>query len=166
MSTSDDELMQRLEQIYAKGSATPVDHAAAFVAEELERIGADAGFVATISTDGRAIDVARVTRFSENPVRLGFPVDAPYPIAEVLRGGGALFIASNEQLRCNHPGLTRVDEDDHACATVPLRDDAGEIVGALNLGFEDPREFPDVERAAIQELAERCARVLRAADVP
>lgn len=165
MGVIDDDLLQRLEQIYACGPATAADHAAAFIAAELERVGADAGFIATISEDGRAIEVARVTRRSKHPVRLGFPINAPYPVADVLRRGSALFIASNAQLRCDHPGLTRAKEDDHACATLPLRDDEGRLLGALNLGFEDAHEFSDEERGLIQELAERCARVLREASI-
>lgn len=160
MLARDEELFDQLEQIYARGPATRADAAAAFVAAELERIGADAGFVATVSADGRAIDVARVTQWSEHPVRLGFPINAPYPLAEVIRRGVPLFIASNEQLRCDHPGLLRVEAADHACATLPLLDEEGRLLGALNLGFEDPHEFSEEERRTIHDLADRCARVL------
>lgn len=166
MGVRDNDLLQRLEQIYAHGPATAADRAAAFIGAELERVGADAGFVATISEDGRAIEVARVTPWSKNPVRLGFPINAPYPLADVLRRGKSLFIASNDQLRCDHPGLTRVEEEDHACATLPLRDEEGRLLGALNLAFEDAHEFSDGERSVIRELAERCARVLREAGIP
>lgn len=141
----------------------PVDVAALAAQGELENVGADAAFVAVASKDGSAIEVARVTRYSGRPVRLAFPADAPYPLAEVIRRGSPLFIASNEQLRCEHPGLVRVDDDDHACATLPLRGDEGELLGALNLGFEDPHEFTDAERELIATLAVRCARVLREA---
>lgn len=156
----DRDLLARLEQIAALTESSAADRAALAIAAELGRLGADAAFVATLSANGRTVDVSRVTPFSEHPARLAFPVEAPYPLAEVMRRGDALFIASNEQLNCDHPGLIRIQDVDHACATIPLRDTNGALLGALNLGFEDPHEFSDAERAEIQLLAERCARVL------
>jgi GAF domain-containing protein len=140
--------------------ASPGDRAALAIGTELERVGADAAFVATLSSDGRTVNVARVTPFSEHPARLAFPAESPYPLAEVIRRGDALYIGSNEQLNCDHPGLIRIQDVDHACATIPLRGADGGLLGALNLGFEDPHEFSDAERAEIELLAERCARVL------
>lgn len=155
--------MERLEQIAALTEASAGDRAALAIAAELVRVGADAAFVATLSASGRTVDVSRVTPFSEHPARLAFPVDAPYPLAEVMRRGDSLFIASNEQLSCDHPGLVRIQDVDHACATIPLRDANGGLLGALNLAWEEPREFSDAEREELQLLAERCARVLEEA---
>lgn len=155
--------MDQLEEIDGLTEASAGDRAALAIATELARVGADAGFVATLSANGRIVDVSRVTRFSEHPARLAFPVEAPYPLAEVMRRGAAIFIASNEQLSCDHPGLVRIQDVDHACATIPLRDAGGRLLGALNLGFEEPHEFSEAERAEIELLAERCARVLEEA---
>ncbi|MEO5575350.1 MAG: GAF domain-containing protein [Gaiellaceae bacterium] len=157
---ADDELLEVLERIYSRADKSPADHAVLAVKEELVRLGADAAFVAVPSPDGNAVEVARVTRYSEHPVRLAFSINAPYPLAEVLRRGDALFIASNEHLRCDHPGLLRLDDEDHACATLPLRGSDGALLGALNLGFGDPHEFDSEERAAIEQLAQKCAAVL------
>lgn len=155
--------MDQLEQIGGLTEASAGDRAALAIAAELERVGADAAFVATLSANGRIVDVSRVTQFSEHPARLAFPVEAPYPLAEVMRRGDSLFIASNEQLNCDYPGLIRIQHVDHACATIPLRDAGGRLLGALNLGFEEPHEFSEAERAEIELLAERCARVLEEA---
>ncbi len=156
--------MERLEQIAALTESTAGDVAALAIAAQLERVGADAAFVATLAANGRTVEVSRVTPFSEHPARLAFSIDAPYPLAEVIRRGDPLFVASNEQLSCDHPGLIRIEEVDHACATLPLRDARGNLLGALNLGFEDPHEFSDAERAQIQLVAELCARALEAAN--
>lgn len=156
----DEELIETLERIYARSAPLPVDLAALAAQQELEAVGADAAFVAVRAENGTAIEVARVTRYSTHPIRLAFALDAPYPLAEVLRRGNEIFVASNEQLACDHPGLVRVNEEDHACATIPLRGEGGELLGALNLGFEDPHEFTDEERQAIGRLAQRCAAVL------
>ena len=159
---NDSELLQRLEGIYASaGMLTPTDRAALAVVAELGSVNADAAFVATLSEDGARIEVARVTPASEAPVRLAFPVNAPYPLAEVLRRQTALFIESNERLACDHPGLVRVEAADHACATVPLRGIGGRLLGAMNLGFATPHAFGEVERAAIEAVAEKCAAALQ-----
>jgi GAF domain-containing protein len=138
-------------------SLTPGDAAALVAAAELASIGADAAFVATLSEDGTRVEVSRVTPDSEGPVYLAFPAAAPYPLAEVFRRQTDLFIESNEQLACDHPGLVRLEEADHACATIPLRGGEGLLLGALNLGFEQPHAFDDAERDAIQALATRCS---------
>jgi GAF domain-containing protein len=157
------DVLDRLGAIYAPiAGSGPVDAAARFVAQGLELVGADAGFVATVAADGQTLEVIRVTPASDNLVRLAFPLGSPYPIAEAIRGRRAMFIASNEQLRCDHPGLVRVESDDHACATLPLFDERGDLLGAINVGFEDPHEFSDEERRVIEFLAERCATILGA----
>ena len=156
------DLLHRLEGIYAATKTlSATDRAALVVAAELVSVRADAAFVATLSEDRARIEVSRVTQHSEAPVRLAFPINAPYPLAEVLRRDTALFIESNEQLSCDHPGLVRVDAADHACATIPLRDAEGRLLGAMSLGFATPHAFGEAERAAIQALAVLCAAALK-----
>lgn len=135
----------------------------AIVADCLDALGADAGFVGTIAADGRTLDVARVTPFAQKPVRLSFPLDAPYPLAETVRTKRPLFIADNEQLRCEHPGLVRVKSEDHACATLPLLSEDGELLGAVNFGFEEPHSFDDEELELIGLIGQRCAEAMTTA---
>ena len=132
------------------------------VAQCLDALDADAGFVATVSSDGSTLQVARVTPFSDQPVHLEFPLDAPYPLAEVVRTRRPLFIPSNEDL-CDHPGLVRVMSEDHACATLPLLDGDGELLGALNLGFDEPHDFTDAELELIDTLGRHCADAMAVA---
>jgi hypothetical protein len=159
-SDEERELMARLETMYALVDAGALDAAAAVLAGRLSALGADAGFVATVSSDGRTIEVARVTPFSSAPVRLAFPVDAPYPLAAAIRRNEALFISSNDTLACDHPGLVRVRGEDHACATVPLRDLDGTVLGSANVSFEEPREFSDSDRTEIESLFAACAAAM------
>ena len=157
-------VLDRLGAIYAPISGLqPLDAAALLVARDLDVLGADTGFVATVAGDGQTLEVVRVTPASEHLVRLAFPLSSPYPLAEAIRVRRTLFVASNEQLACDHPGLVRVKSEDHACATMPLFDEQGALVGALNLGFEDPHEFGEAERRVIEFLADRCAAVLASA---
>jgi hypothetical protein len=157
MTDEDHDLMARLESVYAAGSApSKLDAAAGVLASRLDGLGADAGFVATVTADGRTIEVARVTPFSGTPVRLAFPADAPYPLAAAIRRNERLFISSNEALECDHPGLIRIRGEDHACATFPLHGSEGSVIGSANVSFEDPREFSDRDRVAIEALFAAC----------
>jgi GAF domain-containing protein len=141
---------------------SPADAAAVCLAERLADLGADAGYVGVPAANRQTVEVARVTPFSSTPVRLAFPFDAPYPLVETLRTGQPLFIGSNEELVCAHPGLMRVVADDHACATVPLVDADGAVLGALNISFEDPHPFSESERERIAEAARSCAEAIAA----
>jgi GAF domain-containing protein len=138
----------------------PEKLATAIVAASLPAIAADAGFVAVLADDGQTVNVLRVTPFSETPIRLTFPLDAPYPLAETIRIRQPLFIESNEQLACDHPGLVRIADEDHACATIPLVDDGGEILGALNLAFDEPHKFSDKELELIDVLGRECRQAM------
>jgi GAF domain-containing protein len=155
------DLMTRLEAVYASGApVAALDSAAGVLGARLGELGADAGFVAAPSADGRTVEVARVTPFSEQPVRLAFPVDAPYPLAAAIRRDEELYITSNETLACDHPGLVRVRGEDHACATVPLHGSDGSVIGSANISFEDPREFTAADRTAFAALFAACAAEL------
>ena len=133
--------------------------ATSIVAHCLDPLGADAGFVATVARDPDCLDVRRVTPCSQEPARLSFPRAAPYPIAHAMRTGNRLVIAGNAEL-CDHPGLVRVKSEDHACATMPLFDDDGELLGAINLGYDEPRPFTEAELDAIEALARHCAEAM------
>lgn len=135
------------------GSRSDGDAIAQLVASYLPIVGADAAFLGLLSHDRRLIEVMRVTRYSSRPARMTFPVDAPYPLAAAIREAKQIFIGSNGELACEHPGLVRVVADDHACATVPVVGENGRVIGALNLAFEDPRTFSDGERELIAEVA-------------
>lgn len=145
------------------GAERPVDAAARTLAPRLGAIGADAGFVGVVASDGRTVEAARVTRDSDRPVPLEFPLDAPYPLAAAIRMQLALWIPDNETLQCEHPGIVRMIGHDHACATLPLSGEGGEALGAMNVTFEDPHEFTEEERAGVLQAAEACAAALQGA---
>jgi GAF domain-containing protein len=145
--------------VSAAETTRAAEAAAECLATELRAIGADAGYVGVVDVAGRRIDVARVTPFCETPVQLEIALDSRYPIAEAVRTGAEIVIASNDDLLCRHPGLVRVDAYDHACATLPLRR-GGEIVGAVNVGFEDPHDLSDDELARVRAAAARCEQAL------
>ena len=136
--TETERALVRLGEIYAASGKdlAPAEHAAVRLRSTLTGMGADAGFVATLNGDGQTVDVVRVTPTSENFVRLAFPLSAPYPLAATLRHRQPLFIGSNLQMDCEHPGLVRMKAEDHACATLSLTVPVDVLVGAVNVTFE------------------------------
>lgn len=141
-------------------SRMPADIAATIVADSLSALGADAGFIATAAPDGRTLEIARVTPYARHPVRFDLPLEAPYPIAQAIRTGEPLVIENNEQLACDNPGLVRIRAEDHSCATLPLRDESGELLGAINLGFDEPRRFTPEQLGLIDLVARTCAQAM------
>ena len=141
-----------------------VEVALPLVFESLAALGAESGYVATVDPSGEKIDVARVTEHSRRPVNLSFDLDAPYPLAETIRTRAPLLIPSNHQLECEHPGLVRVKPEDHACATLPLFDGHGELLGAINIAFDEPKPFSDAELELIDITATHCAEAMTAAE--
>ena len=138
----------------------PGDVAATMVADSLTAVGADAGFVATLDAELDTIEIARVTPYARHPVRFTLGLDAPYPLAETIRTREPLFIENNEHLACNNPGLIRIRTEDHSCATIPLVDEEGSLLGALNLGFDEPRTFTARDRELIDLLVQHCSEAM------
>jgi GAF domain-containing protein len=138
----------------------PADVAATMIADSLSALRADAGFVATVDPVSDALEIARVTPYARHPVRFMLPLDAPYPLAQAIRSREPLFIENNEQLQCDNPGLIRIRSEDHSCATIPLLDESGELLGALNLGFDEPRAFSARDYELIDLLARACSEAM------
>ncbi|MGN6333618.1 MAG: putative bifunctional diguanylate cyclase/phosphodiesterase [Motilibacteraceae bacterium] len=122
----------------------------------MDAFDADTGFVALSPRPGASLQVLHVARLSAPPEPLEVPPEAPYPLAAAVRTGRSLFIASNEELRCAHPGMVRLRGEDHACASIPMRVD-DEVQGALNLSWDEPRPFDEDERALLEALGVQCA---------
>ena len=157
-----EETLERLAEIYgtSDGDRIPSEWAAACLRIALTSLNADAGFVATLTADGRTVEAIRVTPASESFVRLAFPATSPYPLAATLRHRQTLFIGSNLELACDHPGLARLNTEDHGCATVALTDADGLLLGAINVVFEERHEFTSEARASIERVAAECSAIL------
>lgn len=159
------ELLERLERggRALNRALTPTQVLIAVLREGLEVLGADTGYLAVLDDDGGTLQVRRINPSNDAVEHLGeVPADAMLPIAEAARTGALMFIGSNEDLRCSHPGLTRLLADDHACATLPLATD-GNVRAVLNIGFDKPRSFDERDRELFSLLADRAAVALERA---
>ena len=89
-----------------------------------------------------------------------FPLDAPVPLAEVARGGEAMFLHSTEELR-RYPdwGAAMIRAGANAAAIVPVWAN-GELRGVLALTWGAPRTFDEDERAFVITLGIMCAQAI------
>ena len=163
-----EQTLERLAEIYgtSDGDRIPSVWAAACLRIALTSLNADAGFVATLTADGRTVEAIRVTPASDSFVRLAFPVTSPYPLAATFRHRQSLFIGSNLELACDHPGLARLNTEDHGCATVALTDADGLLLGAINVAFDEPHEFTADDRTTIERVAAECSAILAQPQTP
>ncbi len=157
-------LLQQLGDATSRMSAasTPDEIAYVMLTSGLRALGADAGFLAVYDSDRELLRVSRFAGYDSIPVQqLEVPLSANLPIAHSIRMRTPLFVGSNEELMCDHAGLERLDPDDHACATVPLMvsEDLPPL-GAINVRFDSPREFTQVDRKLLTMLGERCAQAM------
>jgi GAF domain-containing protein len=79
-------------------------------------------------------------------------------VRQIQPGAACLVCAS-----CAFGTRCRQGSDDHACATQQLFDEEGQVIGALNIGFDDPREFSEQELQLLGTLARERAAAMTAA---
>jgi signal transduction histidine kinase len=90
------------------------------------------------------------------------PLDAPMPVADVVRTGRPCYCETQHAIIVQFPAMAAIAErlGLHALAVLPVRH-LGEIHGAVAFGFSSPRTFAPGEMAALRALGARYARALR-----
>jgi PAS domain S-box-containing protein len=90
------------------------------------------------------------------------PVDAPIPVAAVVRLGEPLWLETQEQLVASFPELPRFAPYAArmgALAALPLK--VGEcVLGAVTFGFDAARAFSPEKRELMTAIAQQCAQAL------
>jgi serine phosphatase RsbU (regulator of sigma subunit) len=84
--------------------------------------------------------------------------DAPVPVADAIRFRESVWIRSKEDRDARYPHLASL-RDSEASVSLPLVV-GDEVLGALFVGFETPREFDQHERFFIRTLAHLSALAL------
>ncbi|WP_235462935.1 SpoIIE family protein phosphatase [Frankia sp. BMG5.23] len=102
-----------------------------------------------------------LARWSE--VALG----AVHPVAEVMRGGRALFLVDRDELLARWPVPEVADvaaaAGEHAWAMLPLAVGGGAPFGVVTFGFRQAREFTAADQASLIAIADACAQALERA---
>jgi GAF domain-containing protein len=153
----DERLLRRLAAELAR-LHTSEEVAAYILGAVVQVLGGNTGSLCLLTGDGNLQIVAEEGYSAAvTAVWTTFPVDAPLPASEAVRTGTAVFLTSPEDRDSRYPVFKeRPVVDDNAYAIEPLVAD-GRVLGALVVGFTDPRQFADEEKVLLANVSAACA---------
>lgn len=133
------------------------------VEQGVRALDARAGLLSVLNEEGTDLVVVRDLGFSRDAVHdwLHLPLSISNPMTDAVRTGDPAFFDSKDALLERYPHLidAYAIPDDEARAIIPLI--LGErVLGLLVFAFPHRREFPDDDRAFLQNLAQQCAQAL------
>ncbi len=128
----------------------------------VQLLGGNTGSLCLLTDDGEELEIVAEHGYSleVTAVWTRFRVDAPLPASEAVRTGKAVFLTSPEDRDTRYPIF--IDQpvvQDAAYAIEPLIT-GGRTLGALVIGFQQPREFGTEDRILLSLTAARCADAL------
>jgi PAS domain S-box-containing protein len=141
---------------------TPIDVVSVVVERGMAVLGARASLVALITRDGREFEIVRTSGYSPSTIEKWsrFPVDGPYPLADVVRAGEPLFLSDQTDWASKYPNLvSEITDSFQASVSLPLSA-RQRVFGAMHFSFVEPRQFTDSDHAFLTELSRQCALAL------
>ena len=145
---------------------TAADVAAIIVDKGIAVLGAYAGAMVLLTSDGTRLERVRAIGYPQDMLDRWqhIPIDAPLPLSEAVRERAPVLVGDDRTLTARYPHLVTERErtGTKALAAVPLLVD-GRPLGAIGLSFRAEQEFSPDERAFMQGLAAKCALALERA---
>jgi GAF domain-containing protein len=141
---------------------TPAEVVSVVVERGMIVLGAHAGLVALITRDGQELEIVRTSGYAAEAMgKWGrFPVTGPYPLSDVVRGGGAIYLGGRSDWAVKYPSLVDdVVDTFQASVSLPLAA-RQRVFGAMHFSFTEQREFTDSDQSFLDELARQCALAL------
>ena len=162
MSSRDhDDVLRRLSSELARLHSWE-DVAAYVIGAAVQLLGGNTGSLCLLTADKRELEIVAEHGYSleVTAVWTKFRVDGPLPASEAVRTAAPVFITSPEDRDTRYPIFTEHPVvQDAAYAIEPLVVD-GRMLGALVIGFENPRHFDDEDQSMLAAAAARCAQAL------
>jgi signal transduction histidine kinase/DNA-binding response OmpR family regulator len=123
-------------------------------------VGAQICSLALVRGDG--MELVEATGVPRETMALwrSFSPAGPLPIPHAIRQGTPIFLETQEDMLSRFPTLPDLAPmlaSMHAAAVLPMRAPSKDVIGALGLGFQEPRAFDAESRAFLQALAQQCA---------
>jgi len=144
---------------------TPNDVATAAVREGVAAVGADAGVFVLIDPEGTTLQTIEPHGYAANAVEpwRRIPLSTQVPIAEAVRTGEIVIVASSDERDRRYPGMTAKSSTAYAASiSVPLVAE-GRSFGALGLSFREPITVRPEDREVLIAVARQCAQAVRRA---
>ena len=156
--------MSRLQTVTAalSGALTPPQVAQIVTTQVLGASGAHASALALLDPSGARIDIVGAVGFPDSVGHL--PARAPALLCDAIAKREPYFVATRRTQDARLPSLATLDAGTghKSAAVVPLLD-GGRAVGALVLGFREPRAFAQEERTFLEALGRQVAQALERA---
>ncbi|CAN5137443.1 hypothetical protein BH23ACT9_BH23ACT9_17630 [soil metagenome] len=131
-------------------------------ADELE---ADSVTVCLLSGDGSGYTLAASGGLQPALAEQwrSFPVDAPVPVADAVRDNALIVIDGIEERERRYPVLGVGPTTSEVLVIAPMVVHEETPIGAMSVGFAEPRELSEVDRAFIQTAADLCGQAVHRA---
>jgi signal transduction histidine kinase/CheY-like chemotaxis protein len=159
--------LQRLAAVLS-GVADPASMAREAVEQGRAALGADAGVVFRLSSDGGTVEIGHDSGYPEDSIRPWgrFPLSADLPATEAIRNRQTVLVRSRDEMSRRYPelasrGRTFIHD---SWAAVPLVVE-GVCIGALGFSFLAAQVFEAQEVAFLQVVADQCAQALQRAQL-
>jgi GAF domain-containing protein len=148
---------------------TQQDVARAVVERSVNALWAHYGWLAIVTPDGQSVEVAAEKGLGSEVVqRWGrLPLDAKTPLTMAARTGTPQWLSPLESAIDDYPDvrdglMDAVRQGRRAIAAVPLLV-RGRAIGALALGFDEPRDFAEGDGEFLTALSQQAAQALERA---
>jgi signal transduction histidine kinase len=127
---------------------------------------AQAGVVALVSSDGASLEIVADAGYPPELLEgwRHFPLSTALPLADAVRTGEAVLLASPGALAAHYPQLVELNErtGNQSLVAIPLSSN-GQAIGVLGLSFARAQSFTPDDRTFLMMLARQSALALERA---
>ncbi|MEX0269359.1 GAF domain-containing protein [Leptolyngbyaceae cyanobacterium UHCC 1019] len=155
----------RLQSVTAafSESITP-DQVAQVIADQgIAALGANFALVALLNESAAELEVVRLVgdELSQSEGLQRFSLQAPFPLAEVVRTGKPIWAEPSGDRAVRYPHLAGLyaHYQFSTWISVPLMVE-GHAVGGISLGFTEPQLLDEAQQSFILSLAQQCAQAI------
>jgi GAF domain-containing protein len=159
-------VLQRLASSLSRAAALP-DVVGAVLEDAVKEIGARAALVATLTHDGRELEVVGQLGHREDVMErwARFPVDAELPLSNAVRERRPIVMETLAQRDLRYPKLKgEVMPDDHAVVCLPMLVQ-DQVVGGMSISFPEPRSFDADAIAFLEAVTTQTGQAMRRASL-
>jgi PAS domain S-box-containing protein len=155
----------RLQAVTAALSATltPAQVAQVVIEHGVAALGAQAAAVAELDESASTLVMLGAVGYPAEAVARfrHLPLDAHFPLAEAVRSGEPIILATDTERDARYPNLTELRRANGggAMAAIPLAVE-GRRVGVLGINFPEQLVLGDEDRRFVLALAQQCAQAL------
>lgn len=144
-------------------ASSEADVTRVIVEQSFALLNATGTLVARRATNDTQVMILGASHLSEELLHKWryIPLDAPVPVADVVRSGTPVFLESRDAWRARYPHLlSEVEAAGHeANLVVPLLVN-GIAIGAIGAAYAERRTFTEEDRVVAMTLANQCAQAL------